>query len=232
MVFYGGSEIGFITVSDFSNYPDVTQAPFGIPLPDGASFTDIKVCGDLLFISTKDDPNPGTLHIFDSSKRMADGSLTPPALIQSVSVIGVGPDNILVSKDCMTVATANEGEGDYEDFLVNPVGSVTIFNGPFDNKSLPPMTTLVSLDKWTEQELLDMGVHMPLTLNAMIYWDATDDIDVDFADAIASYTPDAVLEPEYLAFNADESQIFVNLQENNAMVIIDVATGLADSIHP
>jgi hypothetical protein len=172
------------------------------------------------------------LHVFDTAKRTADGTLTPPVLIQSVSVLGVGPDNILISKDCMTVATANEGEGVYEDSLINPVGSVTIFKGPFDVASSPPRATLVSLNKWTEGELLAMGVHMPLTLNAMIYWDATGDIDVDFADAIAAYTPDAVLEPEYLAFSADESQIFVNLQENNAMVIVDVASGLAESIHP
>ena len=158
--------------------------------------------------------------------------MSPPVFIQSVSVLGVGPDNILISKDCMTVATANEGEGVYGDSLENPVGSVTIFKGPFDSADTPPAATLVSLNKWTEQELIGMGVHMPLTLNAMIYWQATEDIDVDFADAIAAYTPDAVLEPEYLAFSADESKIYVNLQENNAVVIVDVETEVADSIHP
>lgn len=31
------------------------------------------------------------------------------------------------------------------------------------------------------------------------------------------------LEPEYLAWSADDATLFVNLQENNAVAIIDVA---------
>jgi hypothetical protein len=33
-LFYGGSEIGFVTITDFSNYPNTTLANFGIPLMD------------------------------------------------------------------------------------------------------------------------------------------------------------------------------------------------------
>ena len=40
------------------------------------------------------------------------------------------------------------------------------------------------------------------------------------------------LEPEYLAFSADESQIFVNLQENNALVVINVENNTAIDIYP
>jgi hypothetical protein len=228
-VFYAGSETGFISITDFKNYPRVVQLDYGIPLEK--SFTDLKVCRHFLFITVKDDPNPGNLLVYRTATRTLNGTLAPPKFIQSLDVIGVGPDNLIVSNNCMIVATANEGEAQYGDSLVNPVGSVTIFKGRFDRPASPPRTTLVSLNKWTEQELLDKGVHMPLTLNAMKYWNTTDDIDVDFSEAIATYTPDAVLEPEYLAFSANKSKIYVNLQENNAMVIVDVESGLAESIH-
>ena len=229
MVFYGGSEIGFITVSDFSDYPDVKQADFGIPLND--TLTDIKVCGNLLFITTKDDPNPGKLNVYNAATRNGEGGLNEPMLVQTFEV-GVGPDNVLISKDCTIVATANEGEGEYDDAtgLVNPEGSVSIIRGPFFDPINPPTVSEVSLNKWTDDELIEMGVHLPLSLNAMKYWNQFEDI--NFTAAIESYTPAAVLEPEYLAWGQNETKLYVNLQENNALVIVDVATNEVESIHP
>ena len=229
MIFYGGSEIGFVTITDYMNYPDVVQADFGIPLD--ASLTDITICGDLLFFTTKDDPNPGMFNIYSAVTRNDDGTLNPPTLIQSVEV-GIGPDNIRMTKDCTIAATANEGEGDVDDTgaLVNPEGSVSILRGPFNDTSNPPSVTEVSLNLWTDEELIDMGVHLPLSLNAMLYWNQFEGIDFDAA--IASYTPAAVLEPEYLALSGDESKLYVNLQENNALVIVDIATNTVDSINP
>jgi hypothetical protein len=87
----------------------------------------------------------------------------------------------------------------------------------------------VSLNKWTDEELIDKKVHMPLSLNAMMYWDTFEEI--NFTAAIDAYTPASVLEPEYLAWGQDESKLYANLQENNALVIVDVATNEAESIH-
>jgi hypothetical protein len=198
-----------------------------IPLDD--ALTDIKVCGDLLFVTTKNDPSPGMLHVFSAASRDSNDSLTAPALVQSITV-GFGPDNILVSKDCMLVATADEGEGVYSSSsgLVNPVGSVTILRGPFNDTASPPTVKIVSLNQWTEEDLLEKGVHMPLTLNAMQYWNDTGV--ADFSDTIENYTPDMILEPEYLAFGAGETKIYANLQENNALVVIDVESGNATDI--
>jgi hypothetical protein len=228
MIFYGGSELGFITVSDFKDFPNMTLADFGIPLED--TLTDITVCGDLLFVCTKDDPNPGMLHIYTTVTRDNNDSLIPPTLIQSVEV-GVGPDYVMTNKNCTIVATANEGEGVYDDLvgLVNPEGSVSILRGPFNDTSNPPSVSEVSLNKWTDEELIDMGVHMPLSLNAMMYWNGFDGS--NFTAAIDAYTPAAVLEPEFLAWGQNENKLFVNLQENNAVVIVDVATNEAESIH-
>jgi hypothetical protein len=112
---------------------------------------------------------------------------------------------------------------------VNPSGSVTIVHGPFGTDTPPTVTTLV-LDKWTDDELLDMGVHLPLALNAMIYFNASSPA-IDFSAAIADYSPADVLEPEYLTWSGDESKIYVDLQENNAMVIADVESNTLEGIH-
>lgn len=228
-LFYGGSEIGFVTISDFSAYPAVTVTDVGFPLTD--SLTDIKICDDFLFVTIKNDPGNGKLLVYSTASIAATGEYVAPVLLQSLTV-GAGPDNILVSKDCMTVVTANEGEGVYGDStgLINPVGSVSILNGPFGADSSGIVNTLVSLNQWTEAELLEKGVHLPLSLNAMIYWQALLGSDIDLSEAILNYTPDASLEPEYLAFNGDESKIYVNLQENNALIVIDVPTATATDI--
>jgi hypothetical protein len=130
----------------------------------------------------------------------------------------------------MMVATADEGEADYDDDdgLINPAGSVSIVRGPFDDPSNPPAVTLVSLNNWTDDELIEMGVHLPLSRNAMIYWSQA--LGVNFASAIENYQPEQSLEPEYLAWNFDESVIYCSLQENSALVVIDVATNEATGI--
>jgi hypothetical protein len=233
-LFYGASEIGFVTISDFGAYPqNVTTLDISFALPN--SLTDIKICGDYLFYTTKNDPQPGTLHIYTKAIRnTSDGTggtfFTAPQKLHEI-LVGAGPDNIAVTKNCTVVATANEGEGDYTDNLglVNPVGSVSIVRGPFDDQSVP-QHTLVSLNKWTEKELIDKGVHFPLSLNAMRYWNATLD-EANFVQAIDTYTPDMMLEPEYVTFSHDERHIFANLQENNALVVIDMATSLATDIY-
>ena len=229
-VFYGGSEIGFVSVSDFVAFPNITIADFGVDLA-GETLTDIKACGEYLFVSTKDDPNPGHVRIYTVAKRQDDGTLSEPSLVQQVGV-GVGPDNLLVKADCTLLVTADEGEGDYDDDvgLVNPPGSVSIVKGPFGDATTPPTVTTLVLDKWTDDELIAMGVHLPLSYNAMVYWNNPAN-NINFTAAIASYSSANVLEPEYLAWNGDETKVYVNLQENNAMVIVNVDTMQVESIH-
>jgi hypothetical protein len=209
-LFYGGSEIGFVTISDFSAYPTVTVTDVGFPLTS-ATLTDIKICDDLLFVTIKNDPGNGELLVYSAASIGEAGGYVAPVLLQTLTV-GAGPDNIAVSKDCMTVVTANEGEGVYDDStgLINPVGSVSILKGPFGADSVPD--------------------NMLVSLNAMIYWQAFLGSAIDFSDAISNYTPDAGLEPEYLAFNGDESKVYVNCQENNAVIVVDVPTATATDI--
>ena len=109
----------------------------GLSLPDG--LTDIKVCGEFLFITTKFDPNPGKLLVYSTATRNEDGTFVAPEKIQEIE-IGYGPDNILTSSDCNIVATANEGEAVYSEVegLINPPGTVSIIRGPFGDPATPP----------------------------------------------------------------------------------------------
>merc|ERR550514_604104 len=61
------------------------------------------------------------------------------------------------------------------------------------------------------------------------HWTCCKD-DVDFTAARAAYTTDTQFEPEYVAWSADDSTIYANLQENSAVVTIDASAGTATSI--
>ena len=133
------------------------------------------------------------------------------------------------NSDCSILAVANEGEGSYDDFLINPEGSVSLIRGPFlDNKEPPAVTTVTF--PWSDAELLAKGVHLPLSKNSLEYWDEHSSIseEIDFTAARESYTASSVLEPEWLVWSADEKYVLVNLQENAALVKVNVETSLAE----
>ena len=243
---YGVSEQGFITIIDYANGPgpDAKQLPY--VLSDEDTYTDVTVCAEqqLLFATTKNDPNPGKISIFTTAKR------TPQALIEAADIqkgavlmnkpqllhtieVGAGPDMVLPNSDCSIVAVANEGEGDYDDVagLTNPEGSVTLIKIPADIKNEAPTATTVTFP-WSDQELLEKGVHLPLSENALEYWDDHSAVadDLDFSAARASYTAASVLEPEWLVWSADEKYVLVNLQENSALVKVNVEDEVAEDI--
>ena len=77
------------------------------------------------------------------------------------------------------------------------------------------------------------GIHLPLSANALEYWDDHSSIvdSLDFATARASYTAASVLEPEWLVWTPDGKHVLVSLQENCALVEINVATKTAVDIY-
>ncbi len=203
-------------------------------ITDNDTYTDIHVCSDqgILFASTKDDPNPGHVAIYKAAAR-SDNTVTEPELMHTIEV-GYGPDMLAPNSDCSILAVANEGEGDYDDAvgLINPEGSVTLVKGPFDDATTQPTVSHVSFP-WTDEELLAKGIHLPLSLNAMEYWDDHSSIadEIDFSSARENYTGASVLEPEWLVWSADEKYVLVSLQENSALVKVNVADEVAEDIY-
>jgi hypothetical protein len=216
---------------DYGNGP-VQPPQLPIVLNDQDTYTDVYVCSEqgVLFATTKDDPNPGSVTIYKAATRDGD-TVAAPELIHRVEV-GAGPDMILPNKNCSILAVANEGEGDYGDFLINPEGSVSLVKGPFLDASTPPTVSTITFP-WTDAELLAKGIHLPLSANALEYWDEYSSIagEVDFTAARAAYTSASVLEPEYLAWSGDEKYVLVSLQENSALIRIDVLSEEAVDIY-
>lgn len=116
---------------------------------------------------------------------------------------GYWPDALTVSHDGTMVAVANEGQPS-DDYSIDPVGSATIIDvsDPFN-----PVATQVEFDGLTEADLPE-GTRI-FGPNASIAED---------------------LEPEYVAFNGDDNKLFINCQENNCMVVADVATAAVTNV--
>lgn len=117
---------------------------------------------------------------------------------------GAMPDMITFNKDFTKVITANEGEPDAS-YTVDPEGSVTIVDLTPGIASLTNANaTTISLTSYNGQEaaLLAAGVRIFSTS--------------------ASVAQD--LEPEYVAVSDDNTKAYITLQENNAVLVIDLTT--------
>lgn len=237
-ILYGISEAGFITLIDYVN--GIEQPPqLDIVLTGEGKimYTDVFVCSQqgVLFASFKDDPNRGNVAVYKAATRELDNvTVVAPELLHTVEV-GYGPDMILSNKDCTILAVANEGEGVFlkeQQFLLNREGSISLIKEPFLDSSTPP--TVVNIEfPWTDDELLEKGIHLPLSEKALEYWDDHSDIadDLNFSLARAMYKAASQLEPEYVAWSANEKYLLVGLQENSALVKINMETEECDGIY-
>jgi hypothetical protein len=222
-----------ISLIDYGNGPvQPPQLPFAIKTEN--IYTDIYVCSEkgILFALSKDDPRRGTLSIFKAATRSGDNEIDPLILMHTLKV-GYGPDSMSTNSDCSILAIANEGEGYYkDDYLINNEGSVSLVKGPFLDANSRPGISTVSFP-WTDDELIAKGIHLPLSANALEYWDEYSSISdsIDFTEARASYTTASVLEPEWLLWTPDDQYVLVSLQENSALVKVNVADETAVDIY-
>lgn len=221
---------------DYGNgYEQPPQLPIVFSGEGKTIYTDVYVCSEqgVLFASFKDDPNRGNVAIYKAAARDGDTVFSPELL--HIVEVGYGPDMILPNKDCTILAVANEGEGVYlkeQEFLLNREGSVSLIKEPFLDASIPPTVTNIEFP-WTDDELLEKGIHLPLSEKALEYWDDHSSIadDLNFTLARAMYKAASQLEPEYVAWSANEKYLLVGLQENSALVKINMETEEADGIY-
>jgi hypothetical protein len=118
--------------------------------------------------------------------------------------VGALPDMITFSPDGTKVMTANEGQPN-SDYSIDPEGSVSVINiaGGIASLTQANVTTLL-FTAYNSQEatLIASGVRK---------LKATSTMSQDF-------------EPEYITISADSQKAWVTLQENNAIVEINLAT--------
>jgi DNA-binding beta-propeller fold protein YncE len=226
-----------ITLIDYGDGPEgAKQLPLKIFAND--TFTSIGVCSEkgIVFGTSVSD----TAYIFRAAKRNAPSEVAraiqddfeEPKLLHVLQV-GSGPDHIVANPDCTILGVANEGSGEYDDDigLVNPEGSISLIRD-FEDAAKTPSVETISLNLWTDEELLEKGVHLPVSKNALEYWDlySKDAEDINFTAARESYTTASVLEPEWMAWTPDGSRLLVSLQDNNAILIVDPETNSVKDI--
>ena len=122
---------------------------------------------------------------------------------------GALPDMVSFSKDGRYIAAANEGEPN-SDYSVDPEGSVTLIDLSTGYQNA--IVTQIGFTDFNEGGVRHEELGSDVRLSA----------------PSASVAQD--LEPEYLAFD-DKGQLFVALQENNALAKIDVTTRRVESIY-
>lgn len=126
--------------------------------------------------------------------------------------VGAMPDMITFNRDYTKILTANEGEPN-ADYSVDPEGSVSVIDLTPGYASLTNSNvTTIGFTAFNGQEiaLRAQGIRV-FTTSASVAQD---------------------LEPEYLAVSEDNTKAYVTLQENNAMVTIDLTTNTITSLNP
>ncbi|MBP6729478.1 MAG: YncE family protein, partial [Microthrixaceae bacterium] len=129
-----------------------------------------------------------------------------------LATVGVGalPDMVAFSPDGKYVVTANEGEPDGK-YVVDPEGSVSVIDvsGGVENV----LQTDVMTADFSGFTLMNL------------------DPDVRLFGPNAD-SPAKNLEPEYVAISGDSTTAYVTLQENNALAMVDLATGTVTDVRP
>jgi 2',3'-cyclic-nucleotide 2'-phosphodiesterase/3'-nucleotidase/5'-nucleotidase len=132
-------------------------------------------------------------------------------IYQTAVEVGSLPDMLTFTPDGNKLLVANEGEPN-DDYTVDPEGSVSIIDvsdGIGDLTNKVKTATFKDFDD-DQQALIDAGVRI-------------------FGPG-ATVSED--VEPEYIAVSPDGTTAYVSLQENNALGILDIATGEITSIVP
>jgi len=128
------------------------------------------------------------------------------------------PGKMLANSACTIVAVAHgkDSEGLEK-------SSVTVIR---DVEKGAPTTTSIELNvDWDDHYVLSKGLHMPLTLKSLQYWDTLSPLadSVNFTEIRVKYETAMFLEPESMAWSdPEETELLMNMQLNNGFLRIDL----------
>ena len=184
---------GFLDIINFSN-PAAPTVVTSVDMNIYGGVTSVAVKNGIVAVAS-----PNTDETLDGSVVFFD---TNGVFLKQVTV-GALPDMITFSPDGTKVMTANEGQPN-ANYSIDPEGSVSVIDisGGIPALSQANVTTLL-FTTYNSQEstLIASGVRK---------LKATSTLSQDF-------------EPEYITISADSQKAWVTLQENNAMVEINLA---------
>ena len=122
--------------------------------------------------------------------------------------VGALPDMLIFTPDGLRVVVANEGEP-AEDYSVDPEGSVSVID------------VSSGVAEVTQADVTTAG-----------FGAFADRLDPAVRVFGPGSSPAQDLEPEYVAVSPDSQTAWVSLQENNALAIVDVASGTVRDVVP
>lgn len=154
-----------------------------------------------------------------------------PKHLNSITV-GNFPSQILPNSNCTLLAISNENFDDLTHGLVTIVRDLDkVARGGEPNKVNIAMDAVVDGSSgWDDDYTLRKGLHMPLTKNALEYWDLHSPIaeEADFTEVRSKYRSSFFVQGESMVWASPrESELLVNLQLNNGLMRIDVARNQA-----
>lgn len=151
----------------------------------------------------------------ENSNPQLNGSVVffdPNGIFLKQVTVGAMPDMICFNNDYTKVLTANEGEPN-STYSLDPEGSVSIIDISSGIPTLSQanvITLTLSAFNGQETALRAQGIRI-------------------FSSS-ASVAQD--LEPEYIAISSDNSKAYVTLQENNALLTINLTNNIIQSLTP
>lgn len=199
-LFIANSVAGKMDIVDFAN----PAAPVLI------SSIDITPYGNINSIAVHD----GIIAVaMENSNAQENGKIVffdPDGVYVNEVPTGAMPDMITFSKDFTKVITANEGEPN-STYSIDPEGSITVvdISGGIVNLT-SANATQIPLTQFNGQEI---------ALRAQ---------GIRIFSTSASVAQD--LEPEYVAVSDDNTRAYITLQENNAILVVDLLTNTIESI--
>jgi len=216
---YLGSKVGYLMVVDYQDPSDPKVTNYALDMTELGEINDIAICAEKgwLFVSIKE---AGIVQQYQTVQR---DDPKDPILKQDIPV-GPLPFQVLPNPNCTIVAVSNENDH----ALTH--GTVTLVR---DLESDEPSTTSIAMDGgdgiWDDDYTLRKGLHMPLTSNALKYWDELSFMkdELDFANVRENYRSSIFIEGESLAWMPDGSEVLINLQVNNGILRIDAANNRA-----
>jgi DNA-binding beta-propeller fold protein YncE len=214
---------------------DLSMTPEGTLALGSNDINSVAVKNGLVAVAVaaKDKTQPGSVFFLNATANLSvdqAGVIASAGFVEGEVTVGALPDMLVFTADGNKVLVANEGERNTPADIaatppkssIDPEGSVSIIdlsavlapNAPDD--ALPSVTTATFTAFNAQRDALKAeGVRL-------------------FAGetGFETLTVAQDLEPEYIAISPDGRQAFVTLQENNAIGILDMASGQFTDVVP
>eukprot|EP00803_Ostreobium_quekettii_P006923 evm.model.scf_318.8 EVM.evm.TU.scf_318.8 scf_318:40221-49032(-) len=184
--------------------------------------TDVYWCGDYVAATIPADPEslPGFVFIFSAYKRESPEAGLP--LLAQVEV-GALPDALSFTPDCATILVANEAEAgvNKKGKFSNPEGTVSIIDVAATVEAAGSGGDVQDAVKTVDFKFMNKDADSYTEKGVRWIWRGQG---LDSKKKAKKETFSRDIEPEQVVPSKDGKRVYINLQENNAMAVLDLET--------